>query len=295
MIVYKILLVVFALSVTVPSRATALDRSALSLSERVELDHFIDTEVRADLNANFETRIADVSKMAENALLMGEPMTPETRAVLTDGVYRVLFAALAKQGHYLSRHDFNVNVGKSLDFISRLGFFPRAFTVGYMGRFQRGIGGSAGTQFNFYFEHGKLKMSSYTVLGVQAGYQGKIPSTMQKIELYAAFCFGSCVGGSAVGYYLGVDGYASVGAGGGAFIEAGLDVTDFYQYRNAGKNYSIKDLYQAKAIYVGFGFDIGFGAGVAVNAFKYSMDYEKTIGDLNDPLLSVKVSEQKLH
>jgi hypothetical protein len=296
MMISKFLLASLLLSVSTSSFAGVLNRSELTSQESAEVDSFVQNEVRADLTANFEERVAEVSQKAQdNPLLMGEPLSPETRALLGDAVYRILFAHLANKGVYLAHKDFDSKVGKALNYVSKLGFFPRAFTVGYMARYQRGIGGSYGTQFNFYIDQGKLKMSSYTVLGVQAGYQAGKPTLMTKIEFYAAFCFGACVGGDAVGYYLGLDGYAGESVGGGAFIEAGLDVTDYFKYKKLGKSYSFKDLYQAKAIYVGFGYDLGFGAGISANALYYSQDYEKTLGDLKEPLLTLKVAKHKLY
>ena len=296
MMILKVLFASLVLSVGTPVFAAVIDRSTLSAEEAFDVDQFLTNDVRADLNANFEERIAEASAKADgNPLLQGEPLTPETRAILGDAVYRIMFAHLASKGVYLAHKDFDVKVGKALNFVAKLGFFPRAFTVGYMARYQRGVGGSYGTQFNFYIDQGKLKMSSYTVLGVQAGYQAGKPTFMTKIEFYAAFCFGSCVGGDAVGYYLGLDGYAGESVGGGAFIEAGLDVTDYWKAMKTGKKYSLKDLYQAKAIYVGFGYDLGFGAGISANGLYYSQDYEKVIGDLREPLLTLKVAKHKLY
>ena len=241
--------------------------------------------IEYDLNSDLPQHIREVAQphaltpnsptKNKNSILWGDEMTPETQAVMLRGIYLVLKSSLTQYGIPFDEATFNHNIGRILAFSSKLGVFPRAITVGYTARVQAGIGGSFGTQFNFYFEKGKLKIASYTMLGASAGI-----AEMVKLEFYAGLCFGNaCVGGDPVGYYVGLDGYAGLGLGGDFFAEMGVDLQDMMKASLLGTQYSIKDIYTAKIFYIGFGIDVGEGAGVSGNLYRYSEDFEKTLAD----------------
>jgi len=256
----------------------------------------ISTEVRADLSANLEENLIRVSK--ENGggdptwggLLMGDPMSPETREVISRGLYQVLASALNQKGIYLSQAKFDSVVGKILEYSTRMGIFPSALTVGYMGRLQAAVGGSAGSQFNVYFDHGKLQASEYSIYGAHVGF-----AEMTKIQFYVSFCFGTCFGGDASGWYVGLDACGSAGLGGDFFAEGGIDVTDLIKYTMLGLPYSVKDLYQSKAIYLGMGFDVGQGAGISGDVFYYTHDFDVLLMDSKQKPNSSTFSKLKLH
>ncbi len=262
---------------TAVSAVRPMDLNSKDL-ERVR--EVISTEIRADLSEHLEENLLKLGK--ENGggdptfggLLMGDPMSPETRDVIAGGLYQVLFSAMREKGIYLSEARFKSAVGKVLEYSTRLGIYPSALTVGYMGRLQAGIGGSAGSQFNVYFDHGKLKSSVYSIYGAHAGF-----AEMTKIQFYISFCFGTCFGGDASGWYVGLDACGSAGIGGDFFIEGGIDVTDMIKYTMLGLPYSVKDLYQSKAIYLGMGFDVGQGAGVSGDVFYYTHDFDLLLMD----------------
>jgi hypothetical protein len=156
--------------------------------------------------------------------------------------------------------------------MASMGLYPQAFTVGYMARYQVGIGGSVGTQFNLYIDEGELKLASYSMFGVQAG-----TAVQTKLQFYAALCFGSCFGGDPNGWYVGSDVSAGLGAGIDGFLEFGIDFTDMIKATWKGERYTLKDMWESKAVYAGVGFDIGVGAGWSVDVFHYREDFEKTL------------------
>ncbi|MBU6153140.1 MAG: hypothetical protein KGP28_02450 [Bdellovibrionales bacterium] len=261
--------------------ASAVVRPAdLNSSELERVQQVISTEIRADLSANLEENLLKVSKESGGGdptwggLLKGDPMSPETRDVISSGLYQVLFSAMREKGVYLSEAKFKAAVGKVLEYSTRLGIYPSALTVGYMGRLQAVVGGSVGNQFNVYFDRGKLKASGYSMFGAHVGY-----AEMSKIQFYVSFCFGTCFGGDASGWYVGLDACGSMGIGGDFFVEAGVDVTDLVKASMIGLPYSVKDLYQSKAIYLGMGFDVGQGVGVSGDVFYYTHDFDLMLMD----------------
>ena len=251
--------------------ASSLNATQLNKLERAEVQVFLQNEVKSDLSNHFLSRIREADQMAQNSLLIAEPMSPETQAVLADGVYQAIKYNLAMNGIKIDRADFDQNIAKILNFSSRLGIFPQAFTIGVIGRAQAGIGGSFGTQFNFYFQNGLFKVSNYSIFGVEVG-----PAAMTKLQFYASLCFGACFGGESTGWYVSLDGSAAAAVGGGFFVEADVDVSDLYQ---AAKDRSFKELYQAKAIYIGFGFDVGVGGGFSVGSSYYTQTSERVLSD----------------
>ena len=252
--------------------------SQLNSTELERVESLLKNEVRADLSAHLEENLIQVARdqgggdPTVGGLLMGDPMSAETRAVLTEGLYQILASSLIREGVTLDRRRFDSVVGSILEYSTRLGVFPSALTVGWMGRAQAGIGGSMGSQFNLYFDHGAAKTSEYSIYGAHAGF-----AEMMKIQFYVAFCFGTCFGGDGAGWYIGLDGSGSVGAGGGFFAEGGVDVTDLIKNAWSGKPYGIKDLYRAKAIYLGAGFDVGEGIGLSGDLFYYTHDFDLSL------------------
>jgi len=252
----------------------------LSAKELDQVKEVIATEVRADLSAHLDESLLEVAKTngggdpTWGGLLMGDPMSAETRDLVARGLYQVLFSSLSQKGIYLSEAKFNSAVAKVLDYSTRLGIYPSALTVGYMGRIQAAVGGSAGSQFNVYFDQGKLRASEYSIYGAHVGF-----AEMTKIQFYISFCFGTCFGGDAAGWYVGLDGCGSAGLGADFFAEGGIDVTDLIKYSMLGLPYSAKDLYKSKAIYLGMGFDVGQGAGVSGDVFYYTHDFDLMLLD----------------
>jgi hypothetical protein len=264
------------LTMAAPSQAFVAP-SQLNSTELERVESVLKNEVRAELSAHLEENLIQVAHSAVGdptfgGLLMGDPMSAETRAVLTDGLYQILAASLIREGVTLDRRRFDSVVSSILEYSTRLGVFPSALTVGWMGRAQAGLGGSMGSQFNLYFDHGAVKTSEYSIYGAHAGF-----AEMMKIQFYLAFCFGTCFGGDGAGWYIGLDGSGSVGAGGGFFAEGGVDVTDLIKNSWSGKPYGIKDLYKAKAIYLGAGFDVGEGVGLSGDLFFYTHDFDLSL------------------
>lgn len=269
------LLVLGSATIVMPAKAaTAEHWSALrgSTSEAAFTQAFLEQEVKADLEANALARAYEASESIEDP-----PMTAETRKVLSKGAYLMVASALAPHGVYISEHAFTSKIEKILNKMASYGLYPHALTVGYMGRYQAVAGMSLGTQFNFFIDRGELKMSSYTMLGGQLG-----TAAQAKVQFYAALCFGACYGGEAAGWYVGADVSASLFAGMDVFFEFGIDMTDafkvaFLPASRAPKDFSLKDLYHAHAVYAGVGFDIGVGGGFTFDVIHYTLDFEKTL------------------
>ena len=272
------------------AQAGVLNLSELTSEQRAQVEHIAQTEIRDDLEKNIVQRAHEADQAFLDKALIGDPLTPETQAVMLKGIYLTLQTNLASKGLNLDEKTFNEKIGKILNYSSKLGVFPRAFTVGYMGRVQAGVGVSGGTQFNFYFDHGKFKVSSYSIYGAQAGV-----AEMMKIEFYASVCFGTCFGGDGEGLYLGLDGYAGAGVGVNFFVEGGIDLTDMVKHTFSGKPYSTKDLYKAKAIYIGAGFDIGEGIGVSGNLFYYNEDFDKVLANPGQAISPLSITNLKLY
>jgi len=143
------------------------------------------------------------------------------------------------------------------------GVMPDAITFGILGRCQNGIGFCGGEQINIAKVNGKWTVSTYTLIGVQAGL-----AEMYKVELYLAACYGSCIGINAEGFFAGIDGMIGVGAGGGFFIDVGLDATDVVMNVSPTMK-DLKDLWNFRTAYFGWGFDIGVGAGFSAGLYYY--------------------------
>lgn len=250
----------------------------LSGAERAQVEQFLDTDVRADFAMNWKDQLQELGGGAnastkERKLPWGDPLDPATQEVISEGIYRMLVGAMAIQGGPPLDHDlFLKRTNAILDYAARLGVVPTALTVGVMGRLQTGFGGSVGEQFNFYLDRGALSISTYGLLGAHAG-----PAAMAKIQFYIALCFGACFGGHATGWYLGLDVSADEGAGAGIFVEGGVILSDMLEGMFGKRKWSLKELYQTKAIYVGIGFDVGLGGGISADLFYYSLHDERTL------------------
>jgi hypothetical protein len=247
--------------------ARPLSRESMSAAELALAEELLQTDVQAELQNNTMKYLYEAAANSEDP-----PMSAETRRVLAKGAYRVMSSALAVHGIFISEYAFTAKVGKMLDRMASWGLFPQAFTVGYMARYQAGVGGSIGTQFNFYVEKGELKLSSYSMYGVQAG-----AAAQAKIQFYAGACFGSCFGGEPNGWYVGTDVSASIGAGIDGFLEFGIDFTDALHAITHGEKYTLQDMWESKAVYAGVGFDVGVGGGWALDIFHYRMDFSTTL------------------
>jgi len=115
---------------------------------------------------------------------------------------------------YLKEHKFNLDK-----------VMPDAITIGALLRCQNGIGMCGGEQVNIAKENGRWIISTYTLIGVQAGL-----AEMYKLEFYIAACYGSCIGINAEGFFAGIDGMVGYGVGGGFFIDVGVDATEVIMY-----------------------------------------------------------------
>lgn len=143
--------------------------------------------------------------------------------------------------------------------ITQSHIMPDAITIGGMARCQDVIGGCYALQANFTVRNGKVYVSMYELYGVTVGL-----AAMTKIEVYVSACYGGCIDDNAQGYFMGADAMAALGAGGGVFMDVGADVTDLLAIINNPIN-----LWKARTIYIGYGFDIGEGAGVSVGMYYY--------------------------
>lgn len=273
-------LMIFSLS-NVSRAANASSRMAeMSSAERAKLQSFIANDVRADMKDNFLERVLGPIKR----LGSHETMSPETQAVIIKGIYKSIDSSIQKVNEGLAKSgskarvqrpslaEIEAKVGEVLRWSSYYGVFPTAFTAGVMGRAQFGVGANMGYQANFYFDQGEFKMSTYWMGGLQGGLEAQA-----KVQFYVAFCFGACFGGDGEGFYVGLDGMFGLGAGAGFFIEGGIDLTDMALSSFSREKMSIKDLYSTKAIYVGFGYDAGIGAGISSNLLYYDLDVQKTL------------------
>jgi hypothetical protein len=268
-----------------PSHAQAarLDTASMDENEKAQVEDFVNNEVRDDVQAHFKATIREVDEqataeraepmmMAYDGSVAAPPETdklsPETRKVILKG----MFLSVKAQGIPVDELYFNQKAGQALDYAQKLGVMPSAITMGYEVRVQNGIGGSLGTQWNFYLDHGILMLSSFTMDSVNFGTE--VSAT---VGYSVSFCFGSCFGGAPAGYYIGVDGSISGGVGGGMYAEIGVDVTDLWKAYLGGKKYSLKELYQSRAVYIGWGFDVGFGGGTSFDLYYYHLDYERKL------------------
>lgn len=143
------------------------------------------------------------------------------------------------------------------------GVMPDAITFGILARCQNGVGMCAGEQINIAKVNGKWTTSFYSLMGLQAGL-----AEMYKLEIYIAACYGSCIGINAEGFFAGVDGMLGYGAGGGFFIDVGLDATDLIMNQSPTIK-DITDLWNFRTAYFGWGFDIGVGIGFSAGLYYY--------------------------
>ncbi len=242
-----------------------LNVNSLSSARFARAKEFVNTQVRADVMQNLDARIAQVT---EKAAVEKEPaMSKETQAILLKGAFLSLQSAAPFP---VSEADFNRGMARILDFLAEHKAFPQAITIGLLQRVTMGegvvAGGSVGIEGNFYLKKGKLMMTNYSLVGAQVGVG--VPTAMS--EYYAALCFGMCYGGDPNGWYLGFDGNIAAGLGVGFFLEVGVDVSDYFDSFVSDRPFTLRDMYEAAAVYVGFGFEIGVGGGVAGNLFHYS-------------------------
>jgi hypothetical protein len=135
---------------------------------------------------------------------------------------------------------------------------PDAITIGGMARCQAVLGGCYAVQANFTFKQGKMYVSLYELYGVSVGL-----AEMTKIELYVSACYGGCIDDNAEGYFLGADAMAALGAGSGIFMDVGVDITELVTALNP------HNILKYRTVYIGYGFDIGEGAGVSVGVYYY--------------------------
>lgn len=144
--------------------------------------------------------------------------------------------------------------------------YPDAITFGIMARCQQGLGACVATQINLAKERGEWIVSVYSLLGLQAGF-----AEMLKIELYLAVCYGTCIGENGSGLFMGIDGMAAVGVGGGFFFDVGVDLTDAWAGKYEGNN--IKEILKTSTVYSGWGLDIGQGVGTSIGLYYYKHNY----------------------
>ena len=275
--------------------SSRLSAQAMSSERFARAQQFVNTEVRADLAAHLEERITQVSKNAElDALVPGavEPaMSAETQAVLLKGAFLSLKAVAPFQ---IDEANFDRGMGSVLQFLAKYNAFPKAITVGALARKTMSFdgiaaGGSYGIEGNFYLKNGKLMMSNYRLTGAQLG----VGIASSAVEYYAALCFGSCYGGDPDGWYLGFDGSIAGGLGVDLFLEVGVDVSDYFDSLLKGSPPDFKDLYEGKAIYVGFGMETGISADISGNLYTYrQIGRDSVLANPNEKLKPQMISSQ---
>jgi hypothetical protein len=238
----------------------ALQMENLSQAEAKNVQSFANQEVRKDLATHFKDRLKAFMATANDP--MDEPMSEETKAVLLKGIYIAISTYLPSP---IDEYKFNQKMGRVLDYLRTTGVLPHAITVGFLGRASMFFGANAGVEFNFYIQGGQLKMTVSSLRGFQGGL-----AAMVDLEAYVGVCIGACVGDPKDGWYMGMDADAVAGLGGEFFAEVGFDVSSAYQtYKENGNSLSVKDLYQASTIYLGFGLDVGIGAGIELGLYRY--------------------------
>ena len=266
-LLYPLLL---AVALATSAQARGLKMEQFSSEEQEQVAELANTEIRADLNKNLYTRMYEAAATNEDP-----PLSAETRAVMARGAYMLINGYLSPVGIHISEYSFTQKVEQILNKVAAMGLYPHAFTVGNIGHLKFGVGAAAGVEFNFYIEKGDLKLASYSIVGGQLGAAAKASD-----QFYFALCYGSCTGGEASGMYIGADFSADFGIGVDAYVEFGLDFTDAIKSWFRGKSYSMKDLYDSRVVYVGFGFDIGIGVGLSGNVLYYSEMFDKTLAHL---------------
>ena len=246
--------------------------------EPVEIPADIKAEIVNDLTQNFSERLQATSS-SDSLVTDTQDASPAISArdqrVMLKALYAGVQAPLALAGIQIDEDGFNRYMARILLASAKFGVLPSAITFGYYGRIQLGIGATEGAEFNFYLEQGKLKVSSYDLKAINFGIEA-----MAKVGFYLALCFGSCTGGDVNGTYLGMDADVIFGAGASVFVEAGIDTTDLLKSRKTGDKYTLADLYNTKAFYIGTGMDVGIGMGASGMFQNYHMTSDVVIADL---------------
>lgn len=246
----------------------------------------VKARISQDLADNFAERMNDVmisSEEEEDPILK-----PKDQKVIMKALYAGIAGPLSLSGIYITEKSFYQKVGKLLDAGAKYGAIPAAITVGFFRRADLIVGKTRGVEMNFYLDDGKLRVSTYDLNTLNVGLSANL-----KVGYYVALCFGACTGGDAQGTYIGVDADVVFGVGANIYIEVGVDTTDYRKAKIAGQDFKMSEFYEAKAVYIGAGIDIGFGGGVSFGFTDYNMTSDNEIIDLysimNRPDFSTKV------
>ncbi|MBC7396001.1 MAG: hypothetical protein H7333_01040 [Bdellovibrionales bacterium] len=269
-----------------------LKRSEMSSERMARAEKFIQGEVRSDLLQNLDARIEEVGQKGIHS--KQELLTRENQAVLLKGAY------LALQGvapFMLDEADFNRGMEKVLNFLADHHSAPAGVTIGAIHRVSAGevytVGGNVGIEATFYLKRGKLMMTRYTLLGGHVGVSipGLLVTSMT--EYYAALCFGNCTPTDNDGWYVGIDGDAAVGLGGGFFLEIGLELNEMFEAYGKRKPYTLKELYEASCVRVGFGVEVGEAGSLAASLYYFSKTgKDAVLARSNDLILPEMVAKQ---
>ena len=270
---------------SVPAFASVIPMQALTPAERNQVNHLIKTDIRQDMQKNFHQVVSDIKDVAT-----GEPMDLESQAVLIKGMYESIRLNVEPYGLRINEAAFTHKLNQVLSWSTKYGLSPSALTIGAMGHAQYIVGAGAGMEFTFYLEKGNLKVASYRMFGLELGVKETL-----NMEFYAALCFGNCSGGAKEGAYIGLDGMAAAGLGGSFYINVQLDVTDLIMAAIKGKKYSVKELYQSRAINAGFAFDVGEGLGLTGSIFYYQEVREDILVPKGRMITEQDVTNLKLH
>lgn len=228
-------------------------------------------EIAEDLQNNFSQKISQVVEESDE-----EPvLSAKDQKVMLKALYAGVSGPLSLAGIHISEQGFYSKVGKLLVKSAEMGVLPSAISIGFFNRADLIVGRTRGTEMNFYLEEGKLKVSSYDLKTLQVGLSASL-----EIGYYVALCFGACTGGDANGTYIGLDADVIFGVGANIYVEVGVDTTDYYKAKKLGESYSVSELYEAKAVYIGAGFEVGIGAGISMAFTEYQMLSDKVLIDL---------------
>jgi hypothetical protein len=250
--------------------------SILSLSAPAQsseaLSDDLKNEISKDLQINFAQKIQDAASLntEEESVL-----SAKDQKVMMKALYAGVEGPLSLAGVHISEPQFYSKVGKLLLAGAKYGVLPAAITIGFFKRAELIVGKTFATELNFYLDHGVLKVSTYDLNTLQVGL-----SASAKLGYYVALCYGACTGGDGKGAYVGIDADVVYGAGANIYIEVGVDTTDFYKARKIGQSYSMAELYEAKAVYIGAGIDVGVGVGFSMGFTDYDLKSDREIIDL---------------
>jgi hypothetical protein len=245
--------------------------SASNANALVAIDSQHKSEIAADIQNHFSEKVKEVVSNSED-----EPvLSAKDQKVMLKALYAGVSAPLSLAGVHIDEQGFYAKVGTLLVKGAELGVLPSAITIGFFNRADLIVGKSRGTEMNFYLEEGKLKVSSYDLKTLQVG----IAASFQ-VGYYVALCFGSCTGGDAVGTYIGIDADIIFGVGANIYVEVGVDTTDYYKAKKIGQSYSTSELYEAKAVYIGAGFEFGLGMGLSMGFTEYTLMSDQVLIDL---------------